>query len=379
MGKKILYIYGGLYTPNGMSTMISQKVNYLADNTNNDIYIVLTEHPEIPRVYQLSERVHVKILEINFDDLDTMPLGKKVFCYWKKQRKFKKLLTNYMVELSPDITVSITRREINFLNQINDGSKKIAEIHFSRMFYRQFNKRFLPDFMNRYISKIWMNSLIKNLRLLDKFVVLTEEDSHNWPELTNVVVIPNFVSSLSDKKTLCKNRRIVAAGRYSHQKGFDLLINVWEKVTKIHPDWSLDIYGPGNNEAYQILANEKGLTSSLHCNPAVPNIFEKYAESSIFVLSSRYEGFGLVIVEAMGVGLPVVSFACPCGPRDLIEDGVNGYLVENGDIDGMARRICQLIENEESRICMGKNAIATAEKYDKDIIMQRWINLFDSL
>ena len=81
----------------------------------------------------------------------------------------------------------------------------------------------------------------------------------------------------------------------------------------------------------------------------------------------------------MGVGLPVVSFSCPCGPRDLIEDGVNGYLVENGDIDGMARRICQLIENEESRICMGKNAIATAEKYDKDIIMQRWINLFDSL
>ena len=379
MGKKILYIYGGLYTPNGMSTMISQKVNYLADNTNNDIYIVLTEHPEIPRVYQLSERVHVKILEINFDDLDTMPLGKKVFCYWKKQRKFKKLLTNYMVELSPDITVSITRREINFLNQINDGSKKIAEIHFSRMFYRQFNKRFLPDFMNRYISKTWMNSLIKNLRLLDKFVVLTEEDSHNWPELDNVVVIPNFVSTIPQKKTEGKTKRVISAGRYSYQKGFDMLIEAWSFVYSRHPDWELVIYGSGDNVFYQKLADEKGLSKSLHCNSCVKNIFDLYVESSIYVLSSRHEGLPLVLIEAMGVGLPVVSFACPCGPRDMIKDGFNGLLVKNGNIHDLAEKLCYMIEHEDERIQMGKNAISSISRFQKEPIMQKWIELFDSL
>ena len=236
MNKNILYIYGGLYSPNGMSAIISQKINYLADNTDNEMYIVLTEHPERPWFYRLSDKVHVKYLEVNFDDLDTMPFYKKVFCYFYKVRRFKRLLIDYMMDLRPDVTVSITRREINFINQISDGSKKIAEIHFTRSFYRQFKQKCFPEFINQWISHIWMNSLIKNLKLLNKFVVLTEEDSHNWPELDNVMVIPNFVSYMPEKKSNGKKKRAISAGRYDYVKGFDLLIEAWTIVSQRHPD-----------------------------------------------------------------------------------------------------------------------------------------------
>jgi len=379
MSKRILYIYGGFYSPNGMSAIISQKINYLAEHTDNEMYVVLTEHPELPWFYQLSDKVHVKYIEVNFDDLDTMPLFKKVINYWYKQRRYKRKLTQYIMELQPDITVSITRREINFLNDIPDGSKKIAEIHFTRSFYRQFKKNYFPTFINQWISRIWMNSLIANLKLLDKFIVLTEEDSHNWPELDNVIVIPNFISSMPEIKSKGNNKRVISAGRYDPVKGFDLLIDAWTIVSQRHPDWQLDIYGPGNNKAYQELADRKGVSDSLHCNSSVNNLFGLYAESSIYVLSSRSEGFGLVLFEALGTGLPVVSFACPCGPRDIIENGVNGLLAENGNVQDLAEKICYMMEHEEERRQMGRNAIPSVNKFQKHIVMQKWIELFDSL
>ncbi len=379
MGKKILYIYGGLYAANGMSAIISQKVNYLAEHTENKIYIILTEHPEKPQFYKLSPKVHCKQLTINFDDLDIMPFYKKIIHYFIKLRKAKSLFTKYMMELKPDITVSITRREINFINQINDGSKKISEIHFARTYYRKFNNPFLPESINKLISKIWIHSLIGNLKQLERFVVLTKEDYYNWPELNNVIVIPNFIFTIPTNKSKCNTKRIIAVGRYCYQKGYDILINVWTEVIKCHPDWILDIFGSGDSLQYQKLANEKGLKDSLHCNNAVSNIFDEYAQSSLFVLSSRYEGFGLVILEAMGAGLPVVAFKCPCGPKDMITDGVNGFLIENGNVSQMAKKICFLIENEELRKQMGHNAIETIYSYQKENVMKKWIDLFNSL
>ena len=379
MAKKILYIYGGLYTPNGMSAIISQKINYLAENTDNEMYIVLTEHPEKKAFYQLSDKIHRKDIVLNFDDLDTMPLLKKIICYWIKQRKYKRMLTDYLMQLRPDITVSITRREINFLTKIKDGSKKVAEIHFSRAFYRQFKKNYLPELVNRLISRFWMNSLIKNLKLLDKFIVLTEEDCHNWPELDNVMVIPNFISITPMRKSDCMQKRVIAVGRYSWQKGFDLLIAAWEIVYQSHQDWTLDIYGGGDYEDYQKMSDSRNLSTVVHCHPAVSTIYEEYQKSGFFVLSSRYEGFGLAIVEAMGVGLPVVTFSCPCGPCDLIQDGYNGLLVENGNVKELAKSIITLIEKEDLRCHMGQNAVSSAALYTREKIMHKWIKLFEEL
>ena len=172
---------------------------------------------------------------------------------------------------------------------------------------------------------------------------------------------------------------MIAAGRYTWQKGFDLLIIAWKIIFKKHPDWILDIYGAGNPDFYRQLAKSNGIASVVRCHNATSDIYSKYAESSIFVLSSRFEGFGLVLAEAMATGLPVISFRCPCGPEDIVTNGTDGILIENGNIEKMSKAICYLIENETIRKDMGKKGIISAERFREEHIMQKWIELFCSL
>ena len=379
MNKKVVYFVGGLLAPNGMGTILSQKINYLAEHTDYDLYMILTEKAGAPWYYDIHPRVKWVNFDINFDELDIMPFHQKIWHYYLKQRKFKRMFSDYLMQVRPDITVSICRREINFITGIKDGSKKIAEIHFARPYYRKIEKGFLPRFMNQWISKKWVGNLIEKLKKLDRFVVLTEEDSHHWPELTNLVVIPNFAGSDTSYRSSLTNHRVIAVGRYSWQKGFDLLINAWKLVNASHPDWLLDIYGGGDNGLYQKMADDLDLSSVVTCHGPAENIYEKYAESSLFVLSSRYEGFGLVLVEAMGTGLPVVSFACPCGPRDIVEDGETGLLVPPENVEQLAEKICFLIEHKDIRQAMGEKAIKRAKMFSQEQVMQQWIDLFESL
>ena len=377
--KKIVYIVGGLVTINGMSTILSAKINYLAQNTDYDIYMVLTERPNHPWSYYINPRIKWTNFGIEFDELDTMPLYKKIVYYFIKQRKYKHLFSKYLMETRPDITVSTLRREINFINDIHDGSKKIGELHFERSYYRNFNKSFLPSFVNQYITQKWINSLIKQIKRLDKFVVLTHEDFKNWPEVDNKLIIPNFINEYSGMPATLDSKSVIAVGRYTWQKGFDLLIKAWEDVAKSHPDWRLNIYGAGDKSYFQNLINSSNLTEKVICHSPTPNIYEKFREHSIFVLSSRYEGFGIVIVEAMSVGLPIVSFACPCGPSDIISNNSDGILVEKNNTEELSKAICYIIEHPHERKEMGKHAIEKSKLFYPDQIMRQWIQLFESI
>ncbi|WP_296847281.1 glycosyltransferase family 4 protein [uncultured Methanobrevibacter sp.] len=377
--KKIVYVVGGLVGLTGMSSILYRKINYLAEHTDYDLYMILTEKPEMPWSYKINPRVKWVNFNINFDELDTMPMHKKVLLYLKKQRKYKRLFTQYLMELKPDITVSALRREINFINDIHDGSKKIGEIHFERTFYRNFNSPHLPKIINKLITRYWMGTLIKNLKRLDRFVVLTHEDYEHWPELSNKIVIPNFISEYDGPLAKLDSKSAIAIGRYTWQKGFDLLIEAWESVAEKHPDWTLNIYGAGEKVTYQKIVANKKLTKQIHCYDAVSNVYEKYIENSFFVFSSRYEGFGLVLAEAMSTGLPAVSFACPCGPSDIITNKKDGILIENGNISRLADGICELIEDTEKRKELGHNAHIKAKEFYPDTVMKKWLNLFESL
>ena len=376
---KIVYVVGGLYAPNGMSMVLSQKINYLAEHTDYDLYVILTENPEKQFFYQLPEKVHVTNFNINFDELDTMPLWKKMHHYNKTQTKYKQMFTDYLMEVKPDITVSAMRREINFLHSIPDRSLKVGELHFNRNSYRVFYKRFFPSFVNKAITHWWQSKLIADIKRLNRFIVLSEEDKKEWKELTNIQIIHNPLIKYPEKTSPCTAKKVIAAGRYTEQKGFDLLIEAWLKVFEKHPDWELYIYGSGDNKSFQKIVDEKGLGNTIHCEEAVKNIYDKYMESSIFAFSSRYEGFGLVLAEAMSCGIPAVSFACPCGPRDIITDGEDGFLVEKESTEQLAYKICYLIEHEDIRKEMGKKAHINMQRFKEDTIMQQWIELFNSL
>lgn len=377
--KKIVYIVGDLSYPNGMSRVLSQKVNYLARHTDYDLYVVLTEQASKPWYYQLEPRVKHVNFDLNFDDLYQLPLLRRLLAYRKKQKQYRRLLTDYLMKVRPDITVSVMRREINFINDIQDGSRKVGEIHFNKQTYRVFEKRWLPGFINRCITRKWQQSLEHEIRRLDKFVVLTHEDFGFWQGFTNITVIPNPIATFPGTHSDGLSKAVIAAGRYTWQKGFDMLIQAWQIVQELHPDWTLNIYGAGDKESYKRLTVELHVSKTVHCHPAVSDIFAYYAKHSLFVLSSRYEGFGLVIIEAMATGLPVVSFRCPCGPADIITDHEDGLLVENGNVKELAEAICYAIEHPEDRKRMAGKALRSVKRYSEDAIMQQWIQLFEAL
>lgn len=376
---KVVYVVGGLLAPNGMSSILSAKINYLAEHTDYELYMILTEKAGQKWYYQINPKVKWVNFDINFDELDTMPIYKKFFFYWFKQRKYKKLFTDYLMKVRPDITISTVRREINFINDIPDGSKKVGEIHFNKSNYRNIHISFLPEFANRYLSKKWMERLQRQIECLDRFVVLTYKDSTNWIGLDNLKVIPNFITHFPSHVSTYTNRQVIAVGRYDRVKGFDMLIDAWKTVYKLYPNWCLNIYGAGNRELYQQKADGLGLRDVVHCNGPVLDIESKYAESSLFVLSSRNEGFGLVIVEAMASGLPVVAFDCPCGPSDIITNNYDGILVENGNVQALAEGICKLIENQSLRKQYGANALVSCNRYSQATVMKQWVELFQQL
>ncbi len=375
----IAFCIPSLYYPSGMERVLTMKANYFAEAFGYHIHIIITDGRNKKPYYELHPSITLHQLDINYDDLYDMPLRTRIGGYLKRQRLFKKRLDACLNEIKPDITMSLLRRDINFINKMTDGSVKLGEIHFSRYNFRDFKNNRLPGFVQRMVERYWMNQLIRNLRQLKKFVVLSHEDAETWTELNNVAVIHNPLSFFPEGQSDCTSKQVIAVGRYQPQKGFDLLIPAWKIVNEQHPDWVLRIYGDGMREELQQQIDELGIGSTCILEHSVPNIADKFIESSIFVLSSRYEGFGLVVTEAMACGVPPVSFACHCGPRDIIREGEDGFLVERENIGQLAEKIIYLIEHEDERKEMGRKGRINVERFRMEVICKQWQELFESV
>ena len=378
MSLKIVYCIPSLYYPSGMERVVTLKANYFAEVYGYEVVIILTDGKDKKPFYSLSPLVRIINLDINYDELYGKSFLKKTVLYLKKQRIFKNRLSDCLFNLKPDITISTLRREINFINSIKDGSVKIGEIHFSKANYRDFKGEKFINIVQRLFGFLWMKQLINQLKKLDRFITLTDEDKMLWTELKNVLTINNPLSFFPDKTSKCENKQIVAAGRYVPQKGFDLLIDAWSLVEKKHPDWKLNIFGDGDRKLLENIIIKNNL-QNCYLNHSTNDIASEFINSSIYVLSSRFEGFGLVITEAMACGVPPIAFDCPCGPKDIINNFKDGILVKSEDINELADKICFLIENENIRKEMGIKARKSSERFKIEHITMQWESLFEKL
>lgn len=372
---KIVYSLAGLFNSGGMERIITAKANSFAKMGHN-IIIVTTEQKNRSPFFPLHQSIKTIDFNINYSDDKDKNIFFKAISFLRKRHKHRRLLTEYLVSLSPDITISTFGTEASFLYKIQDKSKKVLEIHFSKYFRYQYDRKGLWRVVDIYRSK-------QDVRLIphyDKFVVLTNEDKKYWGNFSNIEVIPNFITSVPNIKSKLENKVCLAVGRLSYQKGFDRLIAVWKIVHSKFPEWQLQIYGSG--ELYDTLQNmivEDRLTECVHINPPTSQIGLVYQESSVFLLTSHYEGLPMVLLEAFSYGLPVVSFACKCGPKDLIKDGINGFLVAEGDIESFTDKVSKILYDESLRKQMGSSAFQSALEYTESKIMPKWIQLFESL
>ena len=376
---KIVYCTPSLYMAGGVERVLTLKANYFADIYGYDITIITTDGMQKPFFFPLSERVKVVNLDINFDEMWHRSFLSRLCLYIIKERKFKKQLSKELYRIKPDFTISLLRREINFLTDIHDGSKKIGEIHINRAHYRNFTpNRSNP--VKALFSKYWMSGLVKKVRQLDRFVVLTEYDRQAWQEIPRVDVIPNPLPFYPKIISSIRKKRVISVGRYFDEKGYDLLLQSWSLVEKANPEWELVIFGEGNRPYYERIAASLGLDLN-RCilNDSISDVEKEYLQSSVFVCTSRFEGFGMGIIEAMACGLPVVAFDCLWGPRSIITDGEDGLLVENGNIGKMAETLNSLLQDPYKIEIMGKHARENVQRFNIDVIAEKWKKLFECL
>jgi len=377
---RIVYIYPALTTVGGADRVITDKANYLAERFGYEVFIITAHQNGKPFFFTLSPMVKHIDLGVNFNKQYKHSFFVRGFIYLKLLSVYKKKLTNILKELKADFVLTSISRDIDFLFSINDGSIKIAESHVPKKFVRNLHLMQRQNILYKCVGNIWTKRLEKTAKKFDAFVVLTKQDADDWSPIRSCTVIPNPLPFFPEKESSCQEKKIISVGRLYEEKGYDRLIEAWALVAKNFKDWKLYVYGEGELKDYlNRLILKNGLSDSFFLRDPVMNIMNKYVESSFYVMSSRFEGFGMVLVEAMACGLPVVSFNCPTGPANIISDNEDGFLVEDSNIQQFADKMSFLIDNEEIRIQMGHKARENVKRYNQDFIMEEWISLFTRL
>ena len=378
---KIVLLHPNLTQRAGTERVIIDKLNYLADNNGYDITIVTYEHGSHPIAYPISPRIKHIDLNICFHLLykrhRLFRLCKKILLEKKLQKKYNDIIN----KIRPDIVITVTYYVecLKVISKCSIPNTRILESHVDKDFLLKNDPTTKKDLITRLRLSYENWGVNHYAKKFDLLIALTEQDANNWSKTLNTTIITNMVHLRNDGiRSKLNNKHVIFAGRYSMEKGIFELFEIWKKVYQKHPDWQLDLYGEGSLRN-TLVTKAKELNANINVNESTDNIFEKYQESSVFVLCSVFEAFGLVIPEAMSCGLPVVSFDCPFGPRHIITNGIDGFLIPNRDIQLFADRVCELIESEEMRIRIGQAAILTAKKYSAEQIIPKWIELYENL
>lgn len=370
---RLLYITDALAIWGGIERILVDKANCFADNYGYDVHLVTVNQGSHPILFPLSKKVCYSDLNVRFHQQYESYGLLRLLKRWKLNRIFVDRLRNYVNEIKPDF---ILTARITLVSGIISAKGAIPFIYESHSSY--ISNRFLSS---GWFSLIKSEFLIRKVRNANMVVALTNGDACEWKRITsNVCVIPNIVSlNKTGLYSSCENKIAIFVGRFSKQKDIRSLLQIWSLVSRSFPDWQLHIYGGFGEEQDELVDIIKRTCKNITVFSPTTDILNKYRNSSLLLLTSLYEPFGLVLPEAMSCGLPVVAFNCPYGPRYIIRDGIDGFIIDNRDIEQYAEKVCMLMANHSLRVKMGKEGIKSSLRFEDNIIMPQWINLFQSL
>lgn len=375
---KIVYCLNSISHLGGIAAVTVAKANALADIKGNEVFVCVSDHEHNERSSQLSDKVNLIDLDVNYYADD----WKSWWHIWKgivvKRRAHRKKLEGVFREISPDIAVSVGQCEKYMLPRFKGNWVNVRELHYSSD-YRQYAAKGLVGKMFSKVCDLY--DFGWKMKAYDHIVLLTEEDrERNWRNAGKVSVISNPLTFTDAVRSSTANKKIISVGRLEQQKNYASLIRAFGRTAEKHPDWTFEIYGDGSQRCMlQRLIDGMNLSERFFLRKPVLSIADKMSGAAFFVLSSLYEGLPLVLLEAMACGLPVVSYDCPCGPKDIISDGVDGFLVPAGDERRLADQMNDLIEHPEKRRDMGRAALDKAENYKIEKIIPMWTALFERL
>ena len=375
----LLYIFPEITIKGGADKVIAEKASYFATHGYEVTLVTESQMGRTPSI-PLSDKVRHVDMGLDFNKQYTQGIVRRAFTYKSLMRSYKRKLSELLEELRPDIVITTLGRSIDILSDMTDGSVKLGEAHSVKAHLRSFYLIEQRGFLYRMAVKWLRWNTFRKIAKLDALVLLTPEDAASWTEVKRRFVIPNAVPFIPDSVSTLTQKRAMIAARYNDAKGYNYLIEAWSMVHQQHPDWTLDVYGSGelHDEVVRLIEHYQ-LQESILLHEPVSNIKEKYLESSIYVMSSRFEAFPLVLLEAMACGVPCVSFDCPNGPRNIIRHGEDGLLVDYLNPKALADGICRLIADEPLRRQFGENARRNVQRFSHDAIMQQWEELFDKL
>ena len=368
----IIYITDALALWGGVEKVLSYKAKELSERFGYHVRILTTNQGAHPLPFEFSDNVSYVDLGVNLHHQYRYSFFARLLFMYRTRKLFQSRLQEQIDSFHADVIVLVMLNYADVIDKVLKDIPWIFESH-SSYYSEKFERKSVLYRLNCYINK-W------SLRHASGVVALTKKDALNWRKVNPFIqVIPNIVRLQNGGAfSNCSSQHVIFVGRFFYQKGIDALIDVWKQVHQKHPDWILDMYGEGElKDHFTKIVEQLNINIVIHHPEAT--ILQRYCESSMLLLTSVYEPFGLVLPEAMSCGLPVVSFDCPYGPADIITDGVDGFLIKNRDVQTFADRVCQLIEDKELRVRMGQAAIKSSQRYRADVIMPKWKELFESL
>lgn len=380
---RIVYIIDSLASKGGAERILSEKMSYMAERYGYDVSVVTCYQDPVRQanVYPLSDKVRQVNLNIPYYSQYRYGYPLRLWKKWQLYQQLKRQLAATVRSIDPDILVGLGYFQADVVTGIRCRAVKVVESHEARIFTMS-DQGLQRSWLSRLYMRYYRSRYFRNVeRQTDVVVTLTTGDAHEWRRVKRVEVIPNFtMMPKADAGCLFeRTKRVIAVGRLEWQKGFDRLIDIWAMVAPRHPDWHLDIFGSGTlEEMLKQQIHHAGLDDTIAIHPFSTNIREEYLKSSILAMTSRFEGFSLVLLEAMQNGVPIVAFDCPFGPSDVIVEDTSGYLVPDGNMSLYANRLDYLLSDAVLRQQMSQNALDIVRKYDVKSVMQRWRELFES-